>query len=233
MVIISNKHKFIFIKTAKTAGSTIETLLRPHIDKTQDICCGSFVYKNGSKIPPTVPSCNLPNDNRVEAHMSCKDVYDVFFDGIKPKDYFVFTVERNSYDKSVSHYYWHCRQKMIDKGRKIDPRKFEDYLQDIYDTKCDMPSCWHRYTIDNKIAVDKIYQYDNLETIFKDLNNMYGLNIDLDQLKTTKVKSSNRPGKAVKTYYEKGRLSYRKKHPMKIVKWMCRKEIKYFNYEIT
>tara|TARA_E500000318_G_scaffold105510_2_gene112497 strand:- start:356 stop:1054 length:699 start_codon:yes stop_codon:yes gene_type:complete len=232
-VIISHKYKFIFIKTAKTAGSTIETLLKPYIDQTQDISCGSVVWKHGHRIEPTVPSYNLPKDKRIDAHMSSKDVYDIFFDSVKPKDYFVFTVERNSYDKCVSHYYWHCKQKMIDKGRNIDTRNFEDYIQDIYDTRMDMPSCWHRYTIDDKIAVDKVYQYNNLECIFKHLNKMHGLDVDLDKLKTTKVKSSNRPNESIKKYYQKGRLSYRKSHPKKIVEWICKKEIKYFNYGIN
>ena len=40
-MIISYSKKFVFVKTRKTAGSTLEKLLYPYLDPKMDICTGS------------------------------------------------------------------------------------------------------------------------------------------------------------------------------------------------
>ena len=77
-MIISHSSNFIFIKSEKTAGSSVEHAILPYLLDT-DVC------KLGSHLLPiqVIESYNI----------------DIF-------DYFKFSIVRNPYDKMVSHYYW-------------------------------------------------------------------------------------------------------------------------------
>lgn len=77
-MIISHTNKFIFIKSEKTAGSSVEQALEPFLLETD-------TYLPGSHMLPF---------QIVETY-----VIDIF-------DYFKFSIVRNPYDKMVSHYYW-------------------------------------------------------------------------------------------------------------------------------
>jgi len=77
-MIISHTNKFIFIKSEKTAGSSVEHAILPHLLNTD-------VYMSDSH---TLPFQVIEN--------YCIDIF----------DYFKFSIVRNPYDKMVSHYYW-------------------------------------------------------------------------------------------------------------------------------
>ena len=77
-MIISHTNKFIFIKSEKTAGSSVEHAILPHLLNTD-------VYMSDSH---TLPFQVIENYR-----------IDIF-------DYFKFSIVRNPYDKMVSHYYW-------------------------------------------------------------------------------------------------------------------------------
>lgn len=77
-MIISHTNKFIFIKSEKTAGSSVEQALQPSLLETD-------IYLPGSHMLPFQIIETYP--------------IDIF-------DYFKFSIVRNPYDKMVSHYYW-------------------------------------------------------------------------------------------------------------------------------
>ena len=77
-MIISHSNNFIFIKSEKTAGSSVEQALQPSLLETDIYLPGSHMLP--FKIIETYP-------------------IDIF-------DYFKFSIVRNPYDKMVSHYYW-------------------------------------------------------------------------------------------------------------------------------
>ena len=161
-MIISHKYKFVFIKTRKTGGSTIEKILRPLLGK-DDVCTGS----NRDNTPPL----NI---------QSGEDGHQPEF---IPKGYWSFSIERNPWDKVVSSYYFHTQAKPdIFKGFS-----FETYINFILKHKLFLPCDWSIYQ-----NVEKIYQYTNLKEILIDLNNKYNLNIDLDLINTIRCKSEFR-----------------------------------------
>ena len=92
-MIISHEHKFVFIKTRKTSGSTIEKLLLPYLDKTRDTCTGSI---NENIIPF--------NHKGLRGHVSYSSILTAF---PETKGYWFFTIERNPWDKVLSSYYWY------------------------------------------------------------------------------------------------------------------------------
>ena len=115
-MIISHKYKFVFIKSRKTAGSTLEKILSRHLGEN-DILTGSKVDNTDSL------NCELGGDGHA--------VPDI------PKDYFSFSIERNPWDKVVSCYYWHKHSK---------PHIFESMTFEDYVFNCKMlPMDWSKY----------------------------------------------------------------------------------------
>jgi len=86
-MIISHAHRFVFIKTRKVAGTSVETALLPHLDE-HDI----YIHHLNQPI------------NKCVAHAKWTDVRQRW-----PKvwdKYYSFSVERNPWDKVVSFYWW-------------------------------------------------------------------------------------------------------------------------------
>jgi len=179
-MIVSHQHKFIFIKTRKTAGSTLEKLLYPYLGD-YDICSGSS--------RDNTPSLGIqPNTN---GH--------VWWNEIKAKyarnewdKYFKFTIERNPWDKMVSSYYWH---------QKIKPEQFLSMDFETYCETCNLiPNDWNLYSAANdQPVVDKIYKYEEMNEMYNDLNERFGFNIQPEQISNTKLKSNIRK---VKDYHD-------------------------------
>ena len=223
-MIISHKHKFVFIKTAKTGGSTIENILGDHLGN-KDIASGS-AYKDSGNISPTMkrnfPNLDYPDSLGGYSHLPASLIYEKFFAGRKPKDYFVFTIERNSYDKAVSHWWWHTRRKKQMKGMPRSRIKFEDYLKRlIKEPDNNNPSCWRRYT-DESICVDHIYQYDQWDQMFKDLSERFNLKININNTKNIRLKDSKKPFEHYSEAY--------KNNEQELVKQLFSHEIKHFGY---
>jgi hypothetical protein len=176
-MIISNKHKFIFIKTKKTAGSSVEKFLWDHLDKTNDICTGS-IFDGTERIGPFIKNGN---------HISASWVMNHYPN--EWKNYFKFTIVRNPWDTMVSFYYWYknARNAIIARGN------FEDFLNCV-DLK--QYNDWHRYTFNDKIIVDKVLLYENLHEEFTDIPVPYN-----DELLKVFVKSGYREIKDYRELY--------------------------------
>lgn len=203
-MIISHKYKFIFVKTRKTAGSTFEKLIRPYLGK-DDICTGST--RDG-----TDPLNCKPDTN---GHLPLKDILrDSFVDGHSGYDY--FTIERNPYDKVVSSYYWH---------QHIKPDQFGDMSFQTYMKTCNLlPRDWKLYTINGEMLENmKVYKYENIYFLYTMLKNKYGIDISMETVHNTRLKSGLRK---VNDYREIHSNTTRK-----IVSDLFADEIKEFNYE--
>jgi len=172
-MIVSHKHKFIFVKTFKTAGSSIENYLQKYLG-SNDILRGSE-YDN-------TPSLNAPSKGRHKSAQIIKNMY--------PKEwneYFKFCIDRNPWDMAVSYYFY-----MKDAGR-ISSKSFNEW---IIDADLTLLSNWKKYTIDNKVAVDKVLKYENLINEMKNIPVPYN-----GELETIFLKKGHRPTKDYKIYY--------------------------------
>ena len=168
-MIISHKHKFIFIKTVKTAGTSIEAFLSQQCGP-DDILTPIFPAVDGHQprnyegvVGPFRELRQKPNmlfqalrhpfDKRrkfynhmpawlIQTRLSAK-VW---------KSYFKFCVERNPWDKVLSHYHM-----MV--SRKGGSLSFEQYL-----ARGKFPINYPRYTDPSgtKIIVDRVVRYENL-----------------------------------------------------------------------
>jgi len=121
-MIISHKYKFIFIKTRKTAGTSIEVFLSqhcaaddiatpiyPHVEPHLSRNYHGFwnplpemVYRKGWNINKTIS--DVLKRRKFFNHMPAKVVQARVSREIW-RNYYKFCVERNPWDKTLSHYY--------------------------------------------------------------------------------------------------------------------------------
>ena len=158
-MLISHLKKFIYLKTMKTASTSIEGYFEPYCTDEdpwvlnharQDYESPAGIVGHRGETP--VGSCTI----KWYSHLSAKTIKL----GI-PNDtwstYFKFCVIRNPYDRIVSMFYW------------------ERYLQQI-PLEDDVPSQFQRwveqhkslsdayiYTLDGELAVDKFIRYEHLQ----------------------------------------------------------------------
>ena len=157
-MIISHRHKFVFIKTRKTAGSTLESLLFPFLGE-EDVCTGSA--RDGT------PALNILEGS--DGHAVPSPI----------TGYFSFSIERNPWDKVVSSYFWHNQE-----VKGLLDVSFKDY---IVKHKRYLPTDWGKYG-----GCDKVYLYEDMREMYKELNERFCLDIDISQLETVRLKSGTK-----------------------------------------
>lgn len=176
-MIISYRHKFIFIRTRKTAGTSIESALLPLMGP-DDILTGSEIDK--------VPSLNLPKQLR--GHPGYDRIKS--FVGPDIKSFYIWCVERNSYEKALSDWWFH---RYI---RKTTKRNLRDHVLN----SC--PSDYPMYVHAGQ-TVANVVQYDNLYEGFNEVLSCLGLSsVDLSKYK---YKVSSRPEPQY-MYYDRSSL---------------------------
>lgn len=92
-MIVSHRHRLVFIKTLKTAGTSIEVYLSPRVGDDAVV----------TPIWPAEPGHEPRNHEGFYNHMSASEARDALGED-RWADYFSFAVERNPWDKLVSHY---------------------------------------------------------------------------------------------------------------------------------
>jgi len=170
-MILSHKHKFIFIKTAKTAGTSIEVFLSKHcgpkdivtpiappIEGHQPRNYEGFINPLPEILqrPDKIFSAlrhSITSREKFYNHMPASEVRrrvpaDVW------NGYFKFCVERNPWDKVLSHYHMHA-------AREAGSLTLDEYL-----ARGRFPINYFRYTdrSGTKIIVDRVLRYENLLT---------------------------------------------------------------------
>jgi hypothetical protein len=206
-MIISHKHKFIFIKTRKTAGTSFEMALGDHCGPKDIITRISMkdekvrreICKRGAqnyRLPLATYSgrdwkhlLTKGRPKRWENHDTAERI-----SGLLPteqwKAYFKFCFERNPWDKMVSHYYWKKEayklsdfQEYIEKGEKGEIVGFAE----IVGTR-------DQYSLNGEVVVDKIYKYEDMASGLMDLTQRFELETDL-KMPTYRAKGQHRSDK--------------------------------------
>ena len=235
-MIVSFKYKFIFIKTYKTAGSSIEEYLYPLLNNkdilapTQDYeginCWGDFDKKQlEGYIKEELIEKYHKNKIYFHAHMpiwlvkerlkplSKKLNYDIF------KNFYKFGVIRNPFDTIVSHYYW-INKKNLNTLKNITFNKIIKELENnIYPNHGLLNLNKLMDKNFEKILCDKIIKYEDLN---KDLSFVFNkLNIPFDgELKIFKKKIISK-----KNYRD-----FFNEKSNKIIKEIFRRDIELFKY---
>lgn len=155
-MIISHKYKFVFIKTMKTAGTSIEVFLSQ--------ACGPEDVV--TPITPAVEGHVCRNHSGFYNHMPGCAIREKLphsvWDG-----YLKFCVERNPWDKVISHF-------AMNRARMDSSLTLGRYIQEGA-----FPTDWGKYTeVDStSLLVDRILRYETLSedlaVLFKELGIPY------------------------------------------------------------
>ena len=235
-MIVSFKHKFIFIKNYKTAGSSIEFYLYNYLSKG-DICAQTLDFK-GINHRGLFNSTSLEENFNEAAYQKYTKNNMAFFahmpawlikERLEPinkklksdifKNFFKFCVIRNPFDVIVSEYLW--QNNSINPLRKNST--FDDVLEEIIENKLNTYKLFNLNRVMDKklekILCDKIIKFENLnfelKEIFKKLDIPCKGRLDIH-----KKKSINR--KHYREYYNNSSRN--------LVEKKFFREIELFNY---
>jgi hypothetical protein len=182
-MIISHRHKFIFVKTRKTAGTSVQEAVAS-ICGPEDIVTptgiteGSYQPRHFRGVPtPFLYLRQDPRRHRTSRILywawSCTRIHDhMFLDELLAlpearawRGYFKFTVERNPWDKVVSRYFWKYRE------RPQRP-EFERFVQ-----KDRLNSDFNMYSLDGKPQMDYVCRYESLNEGLAEVSRIIGVKI--------------------------------------------------------
>jgi len=159
-MIINHKYKFIFIKSFKTAGTSLEIAVSKFCDNKDII---TPIIEEDEKIRKALNYRGPQNYNNMKEHMSVSEIrkkidVDIF------NNYFKFVTIRNPFDQIISAYYWHNESKKKEKKFfffKKKEKKFNDFFKikakNIFEDE------FNRYTENNKVLVNYFIKYENLK----------------------------------------------------------------------
>jgi hypothetical protein len=179
-MIVSHKHKFIFIKTVKTAGTSIEVDLNQVLGEN-DIATPIYPAVGEHKAQNYVVKNKFFETIECKNHMTAREVRKVVGNPIWD-NYFKFCVEREPVSKVISHYSMLVKSPHHNKNTK-------DLSFDEYMNRGKFPIDTPKYTDNNGLLiVDRILKYEELDKELTAVASHLGFNIVL----TTKAKSGFR-----------------------------------------
>jgi hypothetical protein len=226
-LIISHSHKFIFLKTHKTGGTSLQIALsrycgkddiisRLHKDDVPHLIRAGGLGEQNSEVPFSRYSrgdwfqyLGRGRKQYFSEHLEARNVKRWLGRDIW-NSYYIFCFERNPFDKVLSYYYWRTRDKDI---------TLDQFLEESLDELSDFDI----YGIKNEIQADEVFLYENLQPSLEFLENKFGFTLDMSGIK---AKSDHRP---VRQAYETV-LSERQKE--KIAK-VFEKELDLFYPDLT
>jgi hypothetical protein len=201
-MILSHKHKFIFIKTAKTAGTSIEVFLSRHCGPKDTVTpiappVEGHQPRNYEGFINPIPEIlerpgklfsalrhAITSREKFYRHMPACEVRKRV-PGRVWNSYFKFCVERNPWDKVLSHYYMHAA------------REGGSLLLDEYLARGRFPLNDFRYTdrSGSKIIVDRVLRYENLLAELGEVFSQLGIPFDgtLGVAAKSEYRSDRRP----------------------------------------
>lgn len=226
-MIVNHQYRFIFLKTRKTAGSSIEFALSKFCSLDDVITTLLPVEEDLRKNKGYRAAQNFLVPFRrytsydwlrfllrwrrkhLSAHTLAVNARRYLGKRIW-NGYFKFAFERNPYDKAISRYYFSTQE------RKRPP--VEQYMETA---DANILSNWPIYTIEDQVVVDFMGRYEDLKNDLETIRRKIGLPIPLDLIR---LKGETRRDKR---HYS---IVLSPKAHARIAK-VCAKEIEYFSYK--
>lgn len=168
-MIISHRHKFIFLKTVKTGGTSVEIALSRYCGE-EDVVTPISPADEPTRLELGVTPRNylaprggysLSDYYRLLVQRAEKQLYWNHITASEVRDrigadiwnsYFKFTVERNPWDKTISDFYW--------RGSRGGPQTLDAYFRK-YRGKFKHFN-YPRYSLGGQVAVDAIIRFEQL-----------------------------------------------------------------------
>jgi hypothetical protein len=208
-MIISHEHRFIFLKTKKTAGTSIELALSqlcgpddiiPPITESDEALRAPGSEPRNWRVHgwwqsprPLLKRRWLkvgPQDYGFYNHMPSAEARALLDDDKVWRSYFKFAFDRNPWDRQVSAYHFRYR-------RRRTPPPLAEFLQD--DKRARLNN-YEIYSLDGEPCVDFLGRFESLEEDFRHVLGEIGLSFDQA---LPRAKSGIRTnGKHYRDYYD-------------------------------
>ncbi|GAA1930888.1 hypothetical protein [Nocardioides hwasunensis] len=173
-MIASHAHRFVFVKTRKTAGTSLEIALSRHCGPTDIV---TRISPEDETLRAAAGGVGPQNDDTTPtsyAHMGARRVIEVV--GRETwDDYFTFAVERNPFDVVASSWRYSARKPSFTKTFAEfvrTPRRMERLALNE-----------RLYRLDGRVIVDEVYRYEELRAAVADISARTGLPLDLPHAK--------------------------------------------------
>ncbi len=215
-MIVSHEHRFIFLKTRKTAGTSIEIALSRFcgdwdvitpIGPPKDEALRQELSGRGPQ------NFHVTSENSYYNHIPARRIRPLIGTTIW-NSYFKFCFERNPWDRAISQYYsdmWSTRNKCQPCSSLLE------YLRSAANRRL---SNFHIYSIHGDIAVDHVGLYENLNSELERITALLNLP---GELKLPRAKGDIR----------EDRRHYREvmgREERSIIERVCAREIAHFGY---
>jgi hypothetical protein len=177
-MIISHEHKFIFLKTRKTAGTSLEIALSQFCGERDIITPINDADENirkelsyrGPQNFRVLPSEHAPKNERSLStrrqigyynHMPAEQVRSLIGTTLWD-EYFKFCFERNPWDRAISIYHWRTREQQP-RPSLLEFLRYGSEKVPYKGRKIKL-SNFEIYSIDEEIVVDHVGLYENLDS---------------------------------------------------------------------
>lgn len=239
-MIVSHRHRFIFVKTRKTAGSSLEIGLSRACGP-EDVVTPLSAHRGEEDLRHAEGGRGPGNcHKRLLEHRGWKEWRRLLLRGQRAEypehataaeiralvgadtwsSYFRFSIERNPWDRALSRYWWQ-KHRWEEKQRDDFPG-LSEYLVWLARHKPHWLSNWGHYTIDDEIAVNRVLRYENLNAELAKLQQDLGLDGNIQP-----------PEQRAKSGFRKGRQDYREvlsRADRELIDRICHREIAAFGY---
>ncbi len=172
-MILSHAHRFVFIKTRKTAGTSIEIALSRHCGPDDLVTRISAADEELRAAAGGVGPQHDDTEPSSYAHMGARRVIEVIGRGTWD-DYFTFAFERNPFDVVASSYRYSARK----------PTFTKTFAEFVRSPRLERLALNERlYRLQGEVIVDRVYRYEELPAAVKDLSTRLGFELDLPHAK--------------------------------------------------
>lgn len=225
-MIISHSHKFIFVKSLKTAGTSIEAALSNHCGGDDVVTTLGAYDFNRDETGAWVHKAM--NEGRHEQHDDAATIRA----SLPPEvwsSYFKFSIARNPWDRALSYFFWDRRQ---DKSLRPDKKLIHSLgvpFDDFTPVKAKFAEFIHGRTLENndrfyvdgeRLCVDFVVRYEHLDEDFPELCRRIGLpSMQIPRLKSG-IRKDKRP------YWD-----YYDEESRDIVAALHRNDLRLFDYQ--
>ncbi|WP_271948440.1 sulfotransferase family 2 domain-containing protein [Ruegeria faecimaris] len=206
MVLVCHEHKFIYLKTTKTAGTSTEIALQPlceepglpRLENGQiRVSKYGIVGARGKTASLVRPKWQFWRKYAWRNHMPAKQVRANL--GAKTFDsYTKIANVRNPFDRAVSDYHFRKHQQGLpSEDPQTEIAQFKEFIR----SKA-WGNNWEIVSINNKLIVDKFVRKENLQSDLKEIYRSFGLPEDSFELPHEKSMAERRKGIPVPDYFD-------------------------------
>lgn len=232
-MIISHRYKFIFLKTRKTASTSVEIALSkfcgkddivtrmPEKDEQHRLKLGYMGARNYQKLFYEFNAkdwarlfLRRKKPIKFREHIEAKALKEIIGENVW-NNYFKFSIERNPWDKAISQYYY----KKSKTGQNFT---FKEFLLQQPEKAFSITN-YDIYSINGKIITDYMIRYEKLEEQLSEVGRLIGLPEPLS-IKGITAKGNIRKDRRPYT-------DFIGEEEREIIDNICRREIEEFGYD--